>query len=128
MAGGQIRVATAGTVTVSTLSVTANSEYYIPASGFLYASAYTISNGVTFVPAFGSSGVFTGTPGNGGGTGGTGGATGGTGSTGGTGAVVPTAPNTAFTLALSNPLVIGLAVIAMIGASIGILRLRKQQQ
>lgn len=41
--------------------------------------------------------------------------------------VTPAAPNTAFSLILTNPITIALAMVAAIGAGIGIMRLRKQQ-
>lgn len=126
MTAGQLKTAAAGTTTVSTLNITtAASQYVLPATAYLYATAYTVTSPGTFTPGFGNAGTFTGTAASGG-TGGTGGGTGGT--TGGTGATTtPSAPNTAFSLILANPLIIAGATIAIVAAGLGIMKFRKQQ-
>jgi hypothetical protein len=136
-ASGRIQT-TSGSTTLSALTLSANSTYVIPGSGStLIATSYTPST-FTFTAGFGNVGVFlpiatnggSGAPVGGGAGAPVGGGAGapvggGAGATGG--ATVPGAPNTAFSLALANPLVISIAVIAIIGASIGIMRLRKTQ-
>ena len=133
MDGGFLTVADApGTATVSELSLTDDSKYNIlNVDGLLLVNEYTPgafsftahdSNLGTFVPVTTVGGGSGDGDGDGTGTGGTG-----TGSTGGdTDTDTPGAPNTAFSLILSNPFMIIAATIAVAGGSFALLKLRNQ--
>ena len=138
VAGGRIAT-TSGTATISTLTLSANSQYLIPGTdSTLIASSFDQST-FTFTEDFDNDGTFVPVTTTGEGAGTTdetegttdetpdapteGTVTGGGGADDGT----PDVPNTAFALALANPLVVIIATLAIIGASIGIMRLRKQQ-
>lgn len=127
MTGGQIKTSGTGTTTVASLTIPSGTpQYVLPAGATLFASAFTLTSPATFTQGFGNAGTFANGGSGSGGTGGTGG-TGGSGATGGTGATTtPAAPNTAFKLVLTNPLTIAIATVAVAGAVIGVVKLRKQ--
>lgn len=135
MTAGQIKMSAAGTTTISTLNITtAQSQYVLPSTAYLYATTYNVTSPGTFVAGFGNAGTFTGVST-------TTTTTSPTTTTTGTGATAttpttstttatttPKSPNTAFGVILANPLMIAAATVAIVIAGFGILKYRKLQQ